>query len=162
MGSNFLEFSFIQIIAVSYSEAPFSRESKALYFDHQSCLVCFVLLLLQFLPAPTSIYFTTCNTTHQRYCLVVFCLFYCPRTLCVFKEESYFRFNDFYVRFTYAFVACCLQEEKANFIRANVGRLYLFGWMFLQMLSTFLSSMMFPEIPGYWQLQFHDLLSAIL
>lgn len=80
----------------------------------------------------------------------------------VFKEESYFRFNDFYVRFISAFVAHCPKEEEAKFIRANVGRLYLFGWMFLQMLSTLLNSMVFPEIPGYWQLSVHDLLSTIM
>lgn len=137
MGSSFIELSFIQVIAVSYSEAPFPGRAKlyTLITKAVQSALCFYLLL-QFLPAPTSIYFTTCNTTYQRYCLMVFCLFYCPRTLCVFKEESYFRFNDFYVRFTFAFVACCLQEEKANFIRANVGGLYMFGWIFLQMLST--------------------------
>lgn len=49
----------------------------------------------------------------------------------VFKEESYFRFNDFYVRFIFVFVVYCFKEEEVEFIRVNVGRLYLFGWMFL-------------------------------
>lgn len=73
-------------------------------------------------------------------------------------RRKYFRFNDFYIWFISASLARCLKEEGAKSTRANVGGLYLFGWMFLQMLGVLVSSVVFLEIPGYRQLKSYDLL----
>lgn len=51
--------------------------------------------------------------------------------LCVCKEESYFKFNDFYVWFISDFVSRCHKEKEAKFIRVDIGRLHMFGWIFV-------------------------------
>lgn len=115
MGSGFIELFFIPVIAVSYFWSSSPRESKALYFDHQSSLV---LLLC----------FYYCSFS----CLMIFLNKITALGLWVLKEESYFRFNDFYIRFINVFVSHCLQEEKAKSSRACVDGLHMFGWLFLQ------------------------------
>ena len=58
----------------------------------------------------------------------------------VLKEQNYFTFN--------AFVSHRLKEEKAKFIRAKVDGLYMFGWIVLQMLSTYLVVWCFLRFVG--------------